>query len=84
MNAGTLSQNYIKVITAGNGSQKITLPKGFTRKSAVTQEQELLDICRKHYTEHTEDIKGKIRSYRYYFSNVDYLDYSADEVKAGE
>ncbi len=83
MNTGTTNQNYIKVITTGNGSQRITLPQGFARKPVITQEQELLDICRRHYIEHAEDGKKKIRLYRYYFSNVDYLDYSADEVTAG-
>lgn len=84
MNTGTVSQTYIKVITTGSGSQRISLPSGFTRKPAVAQEKELFEIFRKHFSENGYEGKSRIRSYRFYFSDHDYIDYSADEVRAGE
>jgi len=79
MNTGTASQTYIKVITAGS-EQRINLPSGFTRKPAVAQEQELLEIFKKHFSENAGVGKEKIKSYRFFFSNSDYLDYNADEI----
>ncbi len=84
MYAGTASDAYVKVITNGNVSQRISLPSGFTKKPAVLQESELIGLFRKHLSETVQEGKTRVKIYRFYFSDRDYIDYSADEVKAGE
>jgi len=72
---------YIKVITTGREPQNIELPSGFTRKPAIDQEKVAFrDITGSHYSENEGEGKKKIRSYRFYFSSSDYLDYNADEI----
>jgi len=80
MNTGMNTQAYIKVITTGREPQNIELPTGFIRKPAVDQEKELFKIFRNHYSENAGQGRTKIKSYRFYFSNSDYLDYNADEI----
>ncbi len=80
MNIASRTEAYIKVITTGREPQNIELPSGFTRKPAIDQEKELFEIFRKHYSENEGEGKKKIRSYRFYFSSSDYLDYNADEI----
>jgi hypothetical protein len=82
MNATGVTQAYIKVVPAMEGG-KIILPQGFTKKPPLVQERELLNICRKHYDERPwHGRRGKIRAYRYYFSEKDFLDYAVEEIEA--
>jgi hypothetical protein len=92
------TREYIQIVTEreperthyqwmpGNGLcdlQRIPLMKGISEKPAFFQEEEILSLCREHYSDNTGSLGnqyGRILSYRYHFAKDGFLEYRVEDL----